>query len=129
MAAPPQNLTPESFQAWLNGAFIGDPLESRAYCEATMSPSYYRLQARGGVADFQQAVEKVTFFRTHCKKWVAPVDMLVQEGKKVAVRLTCDLQIGDTEEKRMELMFMAERDEEGRFEKVWELSMPVEGGK
>lgn len=53
----------------------------------------------------------------------------MQDGKKVAVRLTCELQIGDEEERRMELMFMAVRDEEGRFEKVWELVMPVEGGK
>lgn len=129
MSALPQTLTPEAFEAWLNDAFIGDPSEARAYCEATMSPNYHRLQAHGGVTNFEQAVEKVTFFRTHCKKWVAPVEMLVQEGKKVAVRLTCNLQIGDTEEKRMELMFMAERDEEGRFEKVWELVMPVEGDK
>ncbi|KAH7419726.1 hypothetical protein BKA64DRAFT_716156 [Cadophora sp. MPI-SDFR-AT-0126] len=129
MSALPQALTPELFEAWLNGAFIGDPSEARAYCEATMSPNYHRLQAEGGVTNFEQAVEKVTFFRTHCKKWVAPVHMLVQEGKKVAVRLTCDMQIGETEEKRMELMFMAERDEQGRFEKVWELVMPIEGGK
>ncbi|KAG4439616.1 hypothetical protein IFR05_004911 [Cadophora sp. M221] len=128
MSALPQTLTPQSFEAWLNGAFIGDPSEARAYCEATMSPKYHRLQAQGGVTNFEQAVEKVAFFRANCNKWVAPVEMLVQEGRTVAVRLTCDLQIGDAEEQRIELMFMAERDEEGRFEKVWELVLPVEGG-
>ncbi|KAL2060230.1 hypothetical protein VTL71DRAFT_9625 [Oculimacula yallundae] len=129
MSAPPRPLTPEAFSSWLDGAFIGPPSSARAYCEATMSPNYLRLQAQGGATNFEQAVEKVTFFRTHCKKWVGKVDMLVQEGNKVAVRLTCTLHIGEDEEKVMELMFMAERDGEGRFEKVWELVMPIEGGK
>jgi hypothetical protein len=33
--------------------------------------------------------------------------------------------IGDQPEIKMELMFMAERDDQGRFETVWELSSPV----
>jgi hypothetical protein len=34
--------------------------------------------------------------------------------------------IGDSPEQNMELMFMAERDNEGRFENVWELSKPID---
>ncbi|KAH6957675.1 hypothetical protein BKA56DRAFT_599961 [Ilyonectria sp. MPI-CAGE-AT-0026] len=123
MASP--KTTPEEFEEWLNGAFIGDPSEARAFCERTMSPNYLRLQAGGGRTDFEGAVQKVTNFRTICRKWVAPVDFLVQEGNKIAVRLTCELIIGDGPEQKMELMFMAEKDEQGRFETVWELSSPI----
>ncbi|KZP12230.1 hypothetical protein FIBSPDRAFT_870408 [Athelia psychrophila] len=118
-------LTPSEFETWLNGAFIGPPADARAFCERTMSPNYLRLQAGGGRTDFEKAVEKVTLFRTICTKWVAPVDFLVQEGNKIAARLTCAMVLGDAPEAKMELMFMAERDEQGRFERVWELSMTV----
>ncbi|KPM37975.1 hypothetical protein AK830_g8606 [Neonectria ditissima] len=118
-------ITPQEFEEWLNGAFIGDPSEARAFCERTMSPNYLRFQAGGGRTDFEAAVQKVTNFRTICRKWVAPVDFLVQDGNKIAVRLTCVLIIGDGPEQKMELMFMAERDEQGRFENVWELSSPI----
>jgi hypothetical protein len=70
-------MTPEEFEEWLSGAFIGDPDQARAYCERTMSPNYLRLHAGGGRTDFEKAVEKVTNFRRICRKWVAPVDFLV----------------------------------------------------
>ena len=90
-----------------------------------MSPNYLRLQAGGGRTDFETAVAKVANFRTIFRKWVAPVEFLVQEGSKIAVRLNCEMIMGDEPEAKMELMFMAERDEQGRFEKVWELAMPI----
>lgn len=118
-------LTPSELEEWLNGAFHGPPADARSFCERTMSPNYLRLQAGGGHTDFEQAVEKVTLFRTICRKWVAPVDFLVQEGYKIAAKFTCEMLMGDGPEAKMELMLMAERDEQGRFEKVWELTMPV----
>ncbi|KAH7400104.1 hypothetical protein BKA64DRAFT_642258 [Cadophora sp. MPI-SDFR-AT-0126] len=129
MSTLPKTFTPQSFEEWLNGVFIGSPSEARAYCKATMSPNYLRLQAGGDSANFEQSVEKVTFLRANCKKWVAPVQMLIQEGRNVAVRMIVNWQVGDGEEEKAELMFMGERDEEGRFEKVWELVMPFQEGK
>ncbi|KFX89353.1 hypothetical protein O988_08659 [Pseudogymnoascus sp. VKM F-3808] len=119
--APPK-LTPKEFEEWLDGAFKGDPAEARAFCERTMSPSYLRFQAGGGRTDFEVAVEKVKTFRTICKKWEAEVTFLVQEENKIAAQLRVEMQIGEGEVKRMELMFMGTRDEEGRFENAWELS-------
>jgi hypothetical protein len=91
-----------------------------------MSPNYLRFSAGGGRTDFERAVEKVTLFRTICRKWEAPVNFIVQEGNKIAVRCTVSMIIGDSPEQNMELMFMAERDNEGRFENVWELSKPID---
>lgn len=126
---PLSPITAQEFEEWLNGAFIGDPNEARAFCERTMSPNYLRLSAGGGRTDFEKAVEKVTLFRTISRKWVAPVNFIVQEGNKIAVRLTVNMIIGDAPEQNMELMFMAERDAEGRFETVWELSQPIDESK
>lgn len=119
---PLPEITAEQFKQWLDGAFIGDPNEARAYCEQTMSPNYLRLSAGGGRTDFEKAVEKVTLFRKICRKWELNVHLLVQQGNTIAVRCTVQMIIGDGEEQNMELMFMAERDAEGRYENVWELS-------
>ncbi|CAG9952880.1 unnamed protein product [Clonostachys rosea f. rosea IK726] len=123
--SPPQ-ITAREFEEWLNGAFIGDPKDAREYCTRTMSPNYLRFSAGGGRTDFERAVEKVTLFRTICRKWEAPVKFIVQEGNKIAVRCTVSMIIGDSPEQNMELMFKAERDDEGRFENVWELSKPID---
>lgn len=117
-----QKLTPKEFEEWLDGAFKGDPAEARAFCERTMSPNYLRFQAGGGRTDFEVAVEKVKMFRTICNKWVASVTFLVQEDNKIAAQLNVEMQIGDGPEKKMELMFMGTRDDQGRFENAWELS-------
>ena len=124
--APPK-LTPKEFEEWLDGAFKGDPSSARSFCEQTMSPHYLRFQAGGGRTDFETAVEKVTMFRTICKKWEAEVTFLVQEENRIAAQLRVEMQIGEGEEKRMELMFMGTRDEEGRFENAWELSADLVG--
>ena len=129
MSTLPQTFTPQSFELWLSGVFIGSPSEARAFCETTLSPNYLRSQAGGDSTNFEQTVEKVTFFRANCKKWVATVQMLVQEGKNVAVRMIVNWQVGDGKEEKVELMFMGERDEKGRFEKVWELVMPFQEDK
>lgn len=118
-------MTEKEFEEWMNGAFHGDPKEARAFCERTMSPNLVRLFAGGGQTDFEEAVKKVANFRTITRKWVAPVQFLVQEGNKISARLTCEMIIGDAPEAKMELMFMAERIEQGRFERIWELSLPV----
>jgi hypothetical protein len=61
---------------------------------------------------------------------VAPVVFLVQDGNKVAARLIVEMAMGDEPEKKLELMLMAEMDDQGRFENVWELSSPfVEEGQ
>lgn len=124
MSLPP--ITAEQFKQWLDGAFIGDPKEARAYCEQTMSPNYLRFSAGGGRTDFERAVEKVTLFRTICRKWVLNVNFLVQQGNKIAVRCTVSMAIGDGDEQEMELMFMAERDADGKYENVWELSKEID---
>ncbi|KAM3453085.1 hypothetical protein MY3296_004012 [Beauveria thailandica] len=118
-------ITAKEFGEWLDGTFIGDPATSREFCERNLSPDYVRLHAGGGCTEFEQAVEKVTHFRTICRKWDGKVNFLVQQGNKIAVRYTVDLIFGDTPEQHMELMFMAERDAEGRFQKVWELTEPI----
>ncbi|OAA73030.1 hypothetical protein LEL_08814 [Akanthomyces lecanii RCEF 1005] len=120
------NITSEEFKQWLDGAFLGDPEDSRAYCEQTMSPNYLRFSAGGGRTDFEAAVAKVTLFRTICRKWALNVNFLVQEGNKIAVRCTVSMIMGEGEEQNMELMFMAERDADGRYENVWELSKAID---
>lgn len=118
--------TAEEFKQWLDGAFIGDPKEARAYCEQTMSPNYLRFSAGGGRTDFEKAVEKVTMFRTICRKWELKVHFVVQQGNRIATRCTVNMIIGDGKEQNMELMFMAERDADGKYENVWELSKEIE---
>jgi hypothetical protein len=123
--AGPQTLTPKDLEEFLNGAFQGDPAEAQAWCERTMSPNHMRFSAGGDRTDFKSAVEKVALFRTVCRKWVAPVVFLVQDGNKVAARFTVEMVMGNEPMKKLELMFMAEMDDQGRFENVWELSSPI----
>ncbi|KAH9204059.1 hypothetical protein DL95DRAFT_320126 [Leptodontidium sp. 2 PMI_412] len=129
MATQPKVFTPQTFEEYLKKVFVGDPSEARAYCEATLSPDYLRLQAGGDSTDFEQTVAKVAFLRTNCRKFEAPVQLLVQEGNTLAVRMLVNWQIGDGPEEETELMFMGVRDESGRFEKVWELVMPFQKEK
>ena len=125
-----QKLTPKDVEEFLNGACQGDPADAQAFCERMMSPNYLRFSAGGDRTDFKRAVEKVTLFRTICRKWVAPVVFLVQDGNKVAARLIVEMAMGDEPEKKLKLMLMAEMDDQGRFENVWELSSPfVEEGQ
>ncbi|KFX96630.1 hypothetical protein V497_05301 [Pseudogymnoascus sp. VKM F-4516 (FW-969)] len=124
----PQKLTPKEFGDWLSAVFHGDPAEARAFCERTMNPNYLRLQAGGGRTDFEIAVEKVAMFRTICKKWEASVTFLVQEDNKIAAQIKMEMELGEGPEKKMELMFMGTRDDQGRFENVWELSSDLEEG-
>lgn len=120
--AATKKISPQEFKEWLDGAFVGDPAAARSWCQQTMSPNYLRYQAGGDRTDFERAVEKVTLFRTICKKWESSVEFFAQDNNKIAVRLICDLLIGEGPEKKMELMFMAELDEQGRYEYVWEQS-------
>jgi hypothetical protein len=53
-------------------------------------------------------------------KWNVSVKFFVQEGNRISARLVGDLAVGDDPVKTMELMIMAELDEQGRFLKVWE---------
>lgn len=91
-----------------------------------MSPNYLRFHAGGGRTDFEKAVEKVRLYRTICRKWEVKVNFFVQQENRVAVRCTINMAIGDGEEQEMELMFMADRDAQGRYENVWELSKPID---
>jgi hypothetical protein len=119
-------LTLKDLEEWLDGGFKGDPANPRSLCERTMSPNYLHFQAGGGRTNFEKAVENVTPFRTICKKWVAPVHFLVQkEGRKIAARLSCKLLVGVTPEMKMELMYIAERDDQGKFTNFWEQLAPI----
>jgi hypothetical protein len=123
-----QKLTPNEVEEWFDGAFKGDPEDARAWCERTMSPNYLRFAAGRDRTDFERAVEKVKLFRTICKKWVAPVTFLVQEENRISGQMKVEMQIGEGPEKKMELMFMATRDAQGRFENMFELSSDLEEG-
>lgn len=107
------------FQAWLAAAMNGPPEEARAHCERTMNPDYQRWSGGADFTDFERAVEKVTLFRSICRVWRTDVRFYVEEGRQVAARLVVDMDMGQGES-RMELMFMGEKDDQGRFWKVWE---------
>ncbi len=94
-----------------------------------MSPNYLRRQPGEADTTFESGVGKVEFFRANLKKWVSPVSMLVQEGNKVAAQMTVEMVLGDGPEQKAELMFMGTRDENGKWEKVWELVMPYPAGE
>lgn len=117
-----KKLSAAEFKEWLDGAFIGDPAAARSWCERTMSPNYLRLQAGGDRTDFERAVEKANLYRTVCKKWATVVKFYVQEENRIAARVVCQVLVGDGPERKMELMFMGELDDNGRFEYVWEQS-------
>jgi hypothetical protein len=117
-----KKISAADFKEWLDGAFIGDPAAARSWCERTMSPNYLRLQAGGDRTDFERAVEKITLFRTVCKKWATSVKFFVQEENRIAARVMCEVLVGDGPERKMELMFMGELDDKGRYEYVWEQS-------
>lgn len=112
---PPSNILVD----FLNGSFNGDPAEARAFCERVLAPNYLRLYAGGDQTDFERAVEKVTYFRAN-GKLTSSLKFFVQDGNKVSGRLVGDMKIGDEPTKTMELMLMAELDDQGRFVKVWE---------
>ncbi|KAI9048337.1 hypothetical protein LZ554_008129 [Drepanopeziza brunnea f. sp. 'monogermtubi'] len=122
MATIPKVLTADSLKTWLQGIFIGDPSidAARAYCEASLSKNYLRLQTGAPDTNFEQAVEKTAMFRSLVTKWEAEVELFIQDGNRLAVRMIVDWVLGDALEQRVELMLMAERDAEGRFEKLWE---------
>ena len=44
---------------------------------------------------------------------MAPAAFLVQEGNKIAAQLKAEMIIGDGPEKKLELMFMGTRDDQG----------------
>ncbi|KAJ9485390.1 hypothetical protein VN97_g7967 [Penicillium thymicola] len=109
--------TAQDLGAFLDGSFIGDPTEARSFCEQNMNPKLVRFAAGGDRTDFEQAVEKVGFFRANCKKWDAEVKFFAQDVNKIAARLTLYIAVGEDPEKKMELMFMAELDEAASQEK------------
>ncbi|KAJ5159670.1 uncharacterized protein N7482_006674 [Penicillium canariense] len=115
-----KKISPEEFKKFLDNVFVGNPDDARSFCESTISPSYLRFMAGGDKTDFQRAVEKVAYFREKCHTWKSSIVFFAQENNKIAARLLCDLGIGDEPAKKMELMFMAELDEQGLYESVWE---------
>ena len=69
---------------FLNGSFVGDPADARAFCERTITPNFIRLQAGGDKTDFERAVEKVAFFRANAK-WDLALKFFTQDGNKILV--------------------------------------------
>lgn len=122
MTAP--RITAGEFKAWLDASIVGDPNEARAFCERTMNPNFLRFAAGADRTDFERAVEKVAFFRSSPGTWDASLKLFSQDGNKIAARLIVDFAIGDEPAKKVELMFMAELDGQGRYERVWELVLP-----
>ncbi|CAI7664142.1 unnamed protein product [Penicillium crustosum] len=112
--------TAQDLKAFLDGTFTGDPTEAR---------SFFRFAAGGDRTDFERGVEKVGFFRANCKKWDAEVKFFAQDEDKIAARLIVYIAVGDDPEKKMELMFMAELDEAGRFLNLWEQATENLGGE
>jgi hypothetical protein len=113
---------------FLYGSFNGDPAEARAFCERVLSPNFIRFYAGGDKTDFERAVEKVTYFRANADLTLS-LKFFVQDGNKVSGRLIGDTRIGDEPTKTMELMLMAELDDQGRFLKVWELASEYTAGE
>lgn len=111
----------EGFKAWLDAAFHGPPEDARAHCQRTMKPDYQRWSAGADFTDFERAVEKVALFRSICRVWRTQIRFYMEDGPRVAARLLVDVDVGQGES-RMELMFMGEKDDQGRFWKVWEQS-------
>jgi hypothetical protein len=116
----PKKITPEEFKSFLDQIFTGDPAEARSFVESSISPNYIRLMAGGDETNVEGAVGKVSFFRANCHTWTSSLEFFAQDGNKVAVRVLADMGMGDEPAKKMELMFMAEVDAEGRYEAVWE---------
>lgn len=119
-------ITEKDFEEWLHGAFIGDPEQAREFCQRTMSPNYLRFSAGGGRTDFEGAVAKVARFRSLDMKVLVKVEFLVQEENNLAVRCAITMTTGQEPEKQMELMFMADRDDEGRYQNVRELAQDID---
>ncbi|KAJ5140112.1 hypothetical protein N7448_003520 [Penicillium atrosanguineum] len=116
MSNPPSSNVLMDF---LNGSFNGDPADARAFCERTMTPNFVRLQAGGDRTDFERSVEKIAHFRAN-GKWDPSMKFFAQDGNKVSARVVGDVQIGDEPAKKLELMIMAEMNEQGLFERIWE---------
>jgi len=94
-----------------------------------MNTKFLRFAAGGDRTDFERAVEKVGFFRANCKKWDSEVKFFAQDGNKIAGRLICHIAVGEDPEKKMELMFMAELDEMGRYLNLWEQAADYGNGE
>jgi hypothetical protein len=118
--SPTKKHTTQDLKAFLHGSFFGDPAEARSFCEQKMNPKLLRFAAGGDRTDFERAVEKVAFFRANCKRWDVEMKFFAQDGNKIAARLIGLVAIGEDPEKKIELMFMAELDEAGRYLNVWE---------
>ncbi|KAI9737184.1 MAG: hypothetical protein M1834_000777 [Cirrosporium novae-zelandiae] len=125
--ASPAPMTSQEFEDWLTEVFLGGPADARSFCERTMSRKYLRYNAGGDRVDFEMAVERTAKFRNDCRHYVGRVQSLTQEGNRLAARITCELKMEEGPEGKFELMFMGERDGEGRFERVWELFVPMTG--
>ena len=114
-----KQISAEEFKKWLDDGCLGEAADTRSWCEASMNPNFDRIQTGVDRINFEGAVEKVTLLRGICKKWESSLEFYVQDGNKIAARLICDMDFGNGPDKK-ELMFMAELDAQGRFEKVWE---------
>lgn len=122
-----KKISAQEYKQWLDAAFIGSPADARSHCEQTISPNYLRFQAGGDRTDFERAVEKVAFFRANSRKWESKVHFFSQDENKIAARLICNIAVGDQPEKCIELMFMADLDDKGRYESVWEQTAEYSG--
>ncbi|KAJ5900745.1 uncharacterized protein N7473_004815 [Penicillium subrubescens] len=125
MSSP--KITPEDFKSFIDQIFTGDPAEARSFAESSISPNYIRFMAGGDETNFEGAVGKVAFFRANCHTWTSSLEFFAQDGNKIAARLVCSLGMGDELAKKMEMMLMAEVDEEGKYEAVWEQISPWAG--
>ncbi|KAJ5677895.1 uncharacterized protein N7477_003528 [Penicillium maclennaniae] len=104
---------------FLNGTFVGDPADARAFCERTISPNFIRLQAGDDKTDFERAVAKIAYFRANAT-WDPSLKFFTQDGNKISGRVVFVLKVGDEPAKKLELMIMAELNEQGLYERVWE---------
>ena len=125
MSSLPEPVTAEEIEEWLTGSMKGKPEEAHSFCERYLSPKFFRQMAHGDDTDFESAVEKVARFRSTCEKWESPVRMVVQQGNQIAARLDVKMKMQDQSLFEGELMFMGTRDEQGRYEKLWELTTPL----
>ncbi|GLI74104.1 hypothetical protein PoHVEF18_002338 [Penicillium ochrochloron] len=125
MSSP--KITPEDFKSFIDQIFTGDSVDARSFAESSISPNYIRFMAGGDETNFEGAVGKVAFFRTNCHTWTSDLEFFAQDGNKIAARLICSLGMGDEPVKKMEMMFMAEVNEEGKYEAAWEQIAPWVG--
>lgn len=121
-----QLLTASKIEDLFTSIFQGPEDTLLPTVEQWFNPEY--VQVTDGVrSTFDEFVDHLKKLRSLVKTLSVKVMFLVQEDRKIADRHIVSIEKVDGSKAVLEVLLLGERDDHGRFVKVWETSRTLEG--